>query len=86
MALARLAISKVYDQDPNPRTGFLAVLTCSQADRACPIVTGSAERIAITYEDPKAFDGTEQEAAMYDERCRQICRGMLYVLSQVRGS
>ncbi len=31
-----------------------------------------------------AFDGTDQEAARYDERCRHICREMLYLFSQVR--
>ncbi|MBL7187331.1 MAG: hypothetical protein ISS70_13500 [Phycisphaerae bacterium] len=31
-----------------------------------------------------ASDGPDQEAAKYDERCKQICREMLYVFSQVR--
>ena len=47
------------------------------------MVLGAAERIAITYEDPKAFDGTDREAEAYDERCRQIAREMLYVFSLV---
>jgi protein-tyrosine-phosphatase len=75
--------SKVYDQAPNPKEGFAAVMTCSAADEACPIVFGAAERIAIPFDDPKAFDGTDQETAKYDERCRQIAREMLYVFSQV---
>jgi hypothetical protein len=48
------------------------------------MVRGAEERIAITYEDPKSFDGTEREAEAYDERCRQIAREMLFVFSQVR--
>jgi arsenate reductase len=75
--------SKVYDQAPNPSEGFVAVMTCSAADAACPIVFGAEARISIPYEDPKAFDDTEREAAMYDERCRQIAREMLYVFSLV---
>jgi arsenate reductase len=75
--------SKVYHRPPNPTQGFLAVMTCSQADRDCPLVLGAIERIAIPYDDPKSFDGTEQEAAKYDERCRQIGREMLYVFSRV---
>jgi hypothetical protein len=77
------AFSKIYDEEPNPTEGFAAVMTCSSADAACPIVFGAAERIAIPFEDPKAFDGTEREAAAYDERCAQIAREMLYVFSQV---
>jgi arsenate reductase len=80
------AFSKVYDQPPNPTEGFAAVMTCSSADAACPIVFGADARIAIPYDDPKAFDGTDREAAMYDERCAQIAREMLYVFSQVAES
>jgi hypothetical protein len=76
--------SKVYDQEPNPIDDFCAVMTCSQADAACPIVKGAARRVAIPYDDPKAFDGTAQETAKYSERCAQIAREMLYVCSQVR--
>ena len=75
--------SKVYDQPPNPTEGFCAVMTCGAADADCPIVFGAAERIAITYDDPKAADGTAEEAAVYDERCRQIAREMLYAFSRV---
>ncbi len=75
--------SKVYDQPPNPTEDFVAVMTCSQADLDCPLVLGAAERIAIPYDDPKAFDGTDREDATYDERCRQIAREMLYVFSRV---
>jgi arsenate reductase len=75
--------SKVYDQEPNPKKDFCAVMTCSQADAACPLVAGASLRIAIPYEDPKAFDGTPEEAEQYDERCKQIAREMLYIFSQV---
>lgn len=78
------AFSKVYDQDPNPSNDFCAVMTCSQADSGCPFVPGASLRVAIPYEDPKAFDGTERESAAYDERCRQISREMLYLFSRVR--
>jgi hypothetical protein len=77
------SFSKVYDSPPNPTENFAAIMTCSAADNACPIVVGAAERIAIPFDDPKAFDGTEQEAAKYDERCAQIAREMLLVFSKV---
>jgi arsenate reductase len=78
--------SKVYNQPPNPDHGFAAVMTCSDADAACPIVFGAAERVSIPYEDPKAADGTDGEASAYDERCRQIAREMLYLFSAIEAA
>ncbi|HZN35194.1 MAG TPA: protein-tyrosine-phosphatase [Pirellulaceae bacterium] len=73
--------SKVYSESPNPTADFCAVMTCSQADQNCPQVRGAALRIALPFDDPKAFDGTPEEAAKYDERCRQIAREMLFVFA-----
>ena len=75
--------SKVYDDPQNPQTDFAAVMTCAQADEACPTVTGAAARFAISYEDPKAFDGTERENEAYDERVAEIGRDMLYTFSLI---
>jgi arsenate reductase (thioredoxin) len=76
--------SKIYDEAPNPQTDFCAVLTCSQADAACPSVAGAKLRVSLPYEDPKLFDGTPDESERYDERCGQIAREMLYIFSNVR--
>jgi hypothetical protein len=79
------AFSKVYSDPPNPTEGYCAVMTCSDADEACPVVVGADERIAVLYVDPKISDGTERETATYDERCGQIAREMLCVMSLVAG-
>ncbi|KPK42305.1 MAG: hypothetical protein AMJ65_07845 [Phycisphaerae bacterium SG8_4] len=76
--------SKLYDSAPNPTKDFCAVMTCSAADKACPLVRGASARVALPFVDPKAFDGTDQEAAKYDERSRQICREMLYMFSEAK--
>ncbi len=76
--------SKIYDDDFNPQENFAAVMTCSQADENCPFIPGAALRVSIPYEDPKVADGTEVEAAKYDERCRQIATEMFYLVSQVK--
>ncbi len=73
--------SKKYTDPPNPARGFQAIMTCSDADEACPIVAGAVSRHAITYEDPKAFDGTPEVREGYAERCRQIGREMLFAFS-----
>ena len=75
--------SKVFDHPPNPSTGYCAVMTCSQADDACPLVSGCDLRVAIRYDDPKAADDTPEEAARYTERSRQICREMMFLMKSV---
>ena len=75
--------SKKYTDPPNPTDGFIAVMTCSEADEACPIVSGATSRYAIRYEDPKAYDGTHEESVRYKERLQQISREMLFLFSNV---
>ena len=75
--------SKKYDDSFNPANGFAAVMTCSRADESCPVVMGADLRVGIPYDDPKAADGTPQESARYDERCKQIAAEMLYLFSRV---
>ncbi|RMG73051.1 MAG: protein-tyrosine-phosphatase [Bacteroidetes bacterium] len=78
------AWSKVYTDPANPQRGFGAVMTCDSANEGCPVVVGAAARFPILYEDPKAFDGTPQEAAAYAERCAQIAKEMRFVMERVR--
>ncbi len=75
--------SKVFGDPANPTEDFAAVMTCADADDACPFVPGAALRARLTYEDPKAADGTPEEASVYNERCRQIAVEMLYLFSHL---
>lgn len=75
--------SKRFDDPFNPGENFAAIMTCSDADEACPFVPGTLARIAITYKDPKEADDTLEEEDIYDERCRQIAVEMFYVFSIV---
>lgn len=75
--------SKKYDDPENPQHGFAAIMVCSDADEACPFIPGAEMRFTIRYDDPKSSDGTPQEAATYDERCRQIGREMLFAMQHV---
>lgn len=76
--------SKKYDDPTNPSRDFAAIMTCSHADQNCPLVAGASKRIAITYDDPKDFDGTAHEEIAYHDRVFQIGREMLFVFSQCR--
>jgi len=79
-----IGFSKRMDDDFNPKSDFAAIMTCSQADDGCPFVPGAEKRIPITYEDPKAFDNTPQQAKKYSERSKQIATEMFYIFSQIK--
>jgi arsenate reductase (thioredoxin) len=79
-----IGFSKTFDADFNPQSEFAAILTCSSADQGCPFIAGAEVRIPITFEDPKAFDNTPQQAEKYEERSVQIATEMFYVFSQIK--
>jgi arsenate reductase len=78
-----IGFSKKLDDDFNPKSKFAAIMTCDSANEACPFVPGAEKRIPITFEDPKAFDGTPQQAEKYNERSLQIATELFYVFSQI---
>jgi protein-tyrosine phosphatase/arsenate reductase len=84
--LQTTCFSKVYNHPCNPQRDFAAIMTCSDAEQNCPFIPGVELRIGTTYNDPKAFDGTENQDAAYAERSEQIARECLYVFSQVKSA
>lgn len=78
------SFSKKYMDAPNPTNNFAAIMTCSHADETCPIVQGAAIKISTPYDDPKVADGTPQQEAVYDERCKQIATEVFYAFSLVK--
>lgn len=83
-ALPVIGFSKRYDDAFNPNSDFTAILTCSSADKDCPYIPGAKKRIALTYEDPKAFDNTPQQREMYFKRSKQIATEMKYIFALVK--
>jgi arsenate reductase len=79
-----IGFSKKLDDDFNPKSEFVAIMTCDSANEACPFVPGAEKRIPITFEDPKAFDNTPQQAEKYKERSLQIATELWYVFSQIK--
>lgn len=75
-----ICYSKTFDDPVNPKSGFAAIMTCSDADENCPFIPGAEFRLPLTYDDPKNADGTPEEAVRYDERVRQIGREILYAI------
>lgn len=79
-----IGFSKKLDDDFNPSSEFAAIMTCDSANEACPVIFGAAQRIPITYEDPKLFDHTPQQAEKYQERSLQIATEFCYIFSQIK--
>ncbi|PXX24297.1 arsenate reductase [Arenibacter sp. ARW7G5Y1] len=79
-----IGFSKKFDAAFNPKSEFAAVMTCSQADVGCPFIAGAEKRIPITFEDPKAFDHTPQQAEKYRERSLQIATELMYIFAQIK--
>lgn len=80
---AVIAFSKEFSNAFNPASEFAAIMTCSSADKGCPMVFGCDKRIAITYEDPKKSDGTPQQTETYFNRSVEIATEMKYVFDSL---
>ena len=78
-----IGFSKTFDSTFNPTSNFAAVMTCSHADENCPFIAGAETRIAMTFNDPKTFDNTPQQAKKYEERSLQIATELYYVFSKI---
>lgn len=76
--------SKVYTHKVNPKSDFVAVMVCSDADKSCPVVEGATGRFAIPYDDPRHFDGTPSESQKYDETVDLIGTEMLYLTHYIK--
>lgn len=79
-----LLFSKRYDHSQNPKAQFAAIMVCSEADEACPVVSGAEFRLSLPFDDPKDYDGTNAEVKAYDEAVRKIGREMFYVMFKAR--
>lgn len=82
--LPLIAFSKKYDDTFNPVSSFAAVMTCSQADGACPFIPGAELRTPVKFEDPKIADNTPAQDQIYAERSIEIAAEMFYVFSQIK--
>ncbi|MBK8519289.1 MAG: protein-tyrosine-phosphatase [Saprospiraceae bacterium] len=81
-----ICFSKTYNHDFNPKNNFAAIMTCNNADEACPLVFGAEARFPIKYDDPKAFDGTALQTLKYAERSLEIAQEMSYIFKSIPNS
>ncbi|MFS4417072.1 protein-tyrosine-phosphatase [Maribacter sp. 2307ULW6-5] len=76
--------SKKWDAPGNPKSQFMAIMTCASANESCPVVAGAQSRAAITYTDPKGSDGTPEQAVAYQACSALIATELLYALSRAK--
>jgi len=79
-----ICFSKTYNNDFNPKSNFGAIMTCDNADEACPMVLGAESRFAIKYHDPKAFDNTNLQDQKYAERSLEIGQELWWVFNSIK--
>ncbi|MBM3262777.1 MAG: protein-tyrosine-phosphatase [candidate division Zixibacteria bacterium] len=77
------AFSKLYNDPVNPSEDFCAVMTCTEADRTCPMPPGAVGRVVVPYRDPKWHDDLPDEIRRYDDCCRQISAEMFWIFSRL---
>ncbi len=77
--------SKRIDAPENPTVDFIAVMTCNEADDACPTVHGATHRFALPYRDPKIADSENDPLFTYLERSREIAGELYNVFNAYHG-
>lgn len=81
-----ICFSKTLDDDFNPKSEFIAVMTCSEADNGCPNIIGASHRISLPFQDPKKFDGQECELEEYEKTSLLIATEMKFVFSNLKNN
>lgn len=79
-----VCFSKTLENPLNPRTEFIAIMTCSEADNGCPMVIGASHRISLPFEDPKKSDGTSEQSASYSATSELIATELKFVFSSIQ--
>lgn len=79
-----LAFSKLYDHQDNPKQDFAAIMTCSDADDNCPYIPGAEANMPLRYQDPKIYDGSDNETLAYEQTSETIATEMKYLFILVK--
>ena len=72
-------IDEIYLKD-----NFITIMTCSNADKNCPVIPNALSRILLSYEDPKKFDFTNQETKKYKETSHKIALEFYYIFKNLK--
>ncbi len=78
-----MGFSKKFDNEAN---GFpyIAITTCSDADKNCPFIPDAISRFHLPYIDPKSGDNTLLQPEKYLETNQQIAGEIFVIFEEVR--
>ena len=76
--------SKLYNDSENTKNEFAAIMTCSDAERNCPLVEGSEIKFSLPYEDPKKYDMSKIEKTEYKKTSEKIASEMNYLFHKIK--
>ena len=76
--------SKLYNDSENPKNEFAAIMTCSDAEKNCPLVEGSEIKFSLPYEDPKKYDMSKIEKTEYEKTSEKIASEMNYLFHKIK--
>ena len=75
--------SKTFLHDSLPKNQIISLMTCDDADKNCPLITGSLSRISLPYNDPKLYDDSLECREEYKKTSIQIAQEIFYIFSKV---
>ena len=77
-----IAFSKTFDNPSNSKP-FIAITTCNDADKNCPLILDALHRFHLPFTDPKIADGLENESEEYLKINKQIAAEIGFVFTQI---
>lgn len=78
-----IGFSKTTDHTYNPKSAFIALMTCSQADIGCPYISGAERRFPLTHNDPKKYDNKPHAKKEYYQTSVLIATELYYIFSKI---
>jgi len=76
--------SKKFSDASISKENTIAIMTCSDADKNCPIIPYAKARLSLNFKDPKIFDNTSSFKMEYQKTAKEIAREIFYVFSKLK--
>ena len=75
--------SKKYDEELLDYGEAIIITVCDHAGETCPVIPSTKHRLHLPYKDPKAYDGTVDEAKAYAEKVVEIGNEMYFLVQKI---
>ncbi|MDG1841515.1 MAG: hypothetical protein P8I93_04115 [Crocinitomicaceae bacterium] len=76
--------SKKYSDASISKENTIAMMTCSDADKNCPIIPYAKNKVSLNFKDPKRFDNTSSFKTEYQKTAKEIAREIFYIFSKLK--